>query len=164
MPILKLSLAAAAALLALTASGKTAAQRSGLQSDPNGPVIQIRLAQKTPAPGFSAMKELATDSVFYVAGRDIVSDSDIEYARAERRPGGLVIDVRFTPAGTNRLAEVGRDHRGGRIAILVDSRLVKTVVIADPRALSSGRAQIGLKLPEKDVEEIAESIAARWPE
>lgn len=163
---LMLSLSAVAALLVLGPSGTAFAQERGIQVDPNGPLIQLRLAREAPAPGFRAMQFLASDSVIYVEERDIISDKDIEYAHAVRRPGGLVIiDLRLTREGASRLLEATKAHLRGRMAILVGSRLVTAPVIAGPVGATATRSLlVGLRdLSSEDAGEVMAAVEVRWP-
>lgn len=92
---------------------------SGMSSAGAGqaaPVIQIRLARGSPAPGFQAMRAFRADNLYYVSERVLAADHDIECARAYYRPNQLVITINFTPAASARMGEVSREHLGDRVA------------------------------------------------
>jgi len=96
------------------------------EPDSLAPVIQLRLARETPAPGFVYMDAPPPDTGIYVDERVVVSDEQIAYVRVERRGNDVLLDVRLTPDGAARLAAVTstrfagglgwRDHEPHRIA------------------------------------------------
>jgi hypothetical protein len=77
---------------------------------------------------------------------------------------GLVLDVHLSPQAATRLVEATKEGIGRlQLAVLVNSGLAAASPIVQP--LTSGRrVQIGLDLPVKIAEEVAASIAARWPQ
>jgi hypothetical protein len=155
---------AAAALIALSTAGETLAQGSGGQVAQREPIIQLRFAQDAPALGFVRMEFLAQKGSRYVAERSIVSDDGIERVYVEPTADGLVLDVHFSPEAAARLVDAAREGVGRlQIAVLVKSRLAAAAPIVGP--LSTGRrVAIGVELPRNSVDEIAASIAARWPQ
>ncbi len=135
------------------------------QQDRSTAVIQLRLAQENPAPGFVYMAAVTQDGGFYVAEQSIVTDEDIEEARAFRRGGGLVIDVRLSPDGAARLSEVTSGHIGGRLAVVLASRLISAPVIFSTVGTTSHRhLTLGaLDLPPDLSDEIAAAVSDKWP-
>lgn len=134
------------------------------EPDSLAPVIQLRLARETPAPGFVYMDAPPPDTGIYVDERVVVSDEQIAYVRVERRGNDVLLDVRLTPDGAARLAAVTSENIGGRLATLLDSRVVSAGVIMNPigspdRSIGMG----GLDLPQGVADEIAAAVVARWP-
>jgi hypothetical protein len=133
------------------------------------PLIQLRLVRESPAPGFEYMKAVLSSSSAYVQERSLVSDEDIQLARATRRADGLVIDIRMTHEAASRLREAIREYVGGRIGVLLAGRLVGTpqIVGAPPRGegttvTSQDVLQVGVDLPQEDADQIVAAVAARW--
>src|SRR5712672_3214008 len=85
------------------------------------PLIQLRLARKTPAPGFVLAKSIA-DSTLYVASRIILEDAGIQQARTAATTDGVVLTIRLTRAAT-RLNESTKGHTGWRLAIFASGQL-----------------------------------------
>jgi hypothetical protein len=155
---------AVAALLALSPACRTVAQGSGGNVPRAEPIIELRLAQEAPAPGFVRMEFLGRKGGVYVAERGIVSDDGIEQIHVQRGAGGLLLDVHFSPEGAARLVEATKGGVGQHLAVLAKSRLAGASPIVAPLTVAGRRVTIGLTLPSSAAEEIAASIAARWPQ
>jgi preprotein translocase subunit SecD len=109
-------------------------------------------------------KSTAGDTSFYVADPIIISDEDIQEARATRTDDGLVITVRLTKAAISRLANVTDEHLGERLGVFLDGDLASTPVIAQPLKGSPDRRFVmGFRLSLADADRIAAVVSARWP-
>jgi hypothetical protein len=164
IPRLPLFVLAIAAAIGAWPVGEIVAQSSGGQGAQPAPIIELRLAREASAPGFVRMEFLAQRGGVYVAKGSILSDDDIKHIHVERTAKGLLLDVHYSPEAGARLREataesVGRLH----IAVLIKSRLAIAAPIMSP-AGALGQVTISLDLPPKSAEEIAASIAARWPQ
>jgi preprotein translocase subunit SecD len=157
-------MAGLAALIALSVAGDALSQSSEAPVAPREPIIQLRLAQNEPAPGFVRMELLSGEGAVYVAERSILSDDDIEQVGVHRDGGRMLLDVHYSPAAGARLREATTEGVGRfRIAVLIQSRLINAPPIASPIG-GLGRVTIGGELPPQFAEAVAAKIAARWPQ
>ncbi|MDQ3996883.1 MAG: hypothetical protein M3303_07665 [Gemmatimonadota bacterium] len=157
----RLFTSALAALMALSC-GRQPAQISGAPVAQQKPIIQLRLAQETPGPGFVRMEFLGRKGGVYVAERSIVSDDGIEQVHVQPAADGLLLDVHFSPEGAARLVEATKAGVGLQLAVLAKSRLVAAAPIVEPLTIGR-RVNIGVYAPAESAQAIAASIAARWP-
>jgi hypothetical protein len=164
MPRSTLFMTGVAALIAPAAAGDAVAQSSGGQVALQEPIIQLRLAQDAPAPGFVRMELRSGKGTVYVAERSMVSDDDIERVRVRPTPNGLLLDVHYSPAAGARLLEATTEGVGRlQVAVLIQSRLTAASPIASPVG-GLGRVTIAFDVPPESGKAIAAAIAARWPE
>ena len=134
-----------------------------VQQEPEQALIQLRLARKTPAPGFVLTKSLA-DSTLYVASRIILEDAGIQQARTSVTTDGLVLTIRVTPAAATRLNESTKGHVGWRLAIFVSGQLNGAGVIKHELRVSAGSPiTLAIHLPQPAADQFATAVAARWP-
>jgi len=127
------------------------------------PLIQLRLARKTPAPGFVVTKSIA-DSTLYVASRLILEDAGIQQARTAATTDGVVLTIRLTRAAATRLNESTKGHIGWRLAIFASGQLNSAGVIKQELRVSAGSPiTLAIHLPQPAAEQFAAAVAARWP-
>ena len=126
---------------------------------PNHPIIELRIARTSAAPGY-APRQLA-DTTFYVRDSMLVSDSDIEYADTSWWEGRLVIPIRLTPQAARRLADATKNHIRDRMAIFLDGEFAGDALIV--MAMNGPTLQLEGIGPPTPVHRIAAEISARWP-
>jgi len=140
-----------------------AAHVAGQEPSAHPPLIQLRLARETPAPGFALTKSLA-DSTLYVASRVILEDAGIQQARTSPTTDGVVLTIHVTPQAATRLTESFKGHIGWRLAILVNGQLNGAGVIKQELRISAENpATLAIHLPRAAADEFAAAVAARWP-
>jgi preprotein translocase subunit SecD len=152
---------ALAALVAVSCERASVARISGDPIAHQQPILQLRLAQETPRPGFVRMEFLGRTGGVYVAERSVVSDDGIEHIDVEPTADGLLLDVQFSPEGAARLAEATRAAVGLHLAVLATSRLVGAARIVGPLS-GERRVTMEFHAPPELAQAIAASIAARW--
>ena len=141
-------------------------ERAATPEPAAAPIIELRLARDTPAPGFirasPAFASPEDPEVVYMAETAIVSDADMEHIDADVVPGrGLGLWLQLTPEGAARLSRLTRENIGERLAVLLDSELMITPVIASE--VGGGTMHL-THLPAEFAERMAARIAERWPE
>lgn len=151
-------------LAAMACAAATQAPRIPTDSiNRNEPVIQIRTARLSAAPGHVRMQSAANGAIVYVSQRSIVDDEHIVRAQAYRRSGNLAIEVFFTPDGAARLREATRASVGEHMAVLIAGQLTTAAPVMNPLSLPDGRVTIGIQLNDRTAAEFAALIAAKWP-
>jgi len=139
-----------------------ATQACAQSTNPREVLIELRLARNTAAPGFAAMRSLG-DTTFFVAGRAIVSDSDIVEANTINTHDGLLVRVRLTSSAAARLSAATKRHLGERIAVLTGGKLNGAPVVKGALSATERMLDIALQLPQSDAARFASAVAARWP-
>ena len=126
---------------------------------PNRPIIELRIARTSAAPGY-APRRLA-DTTFYVSDSILVSDSDIQQADTSWWEGRLVVPIRLTSPAAKRFSDRTTSHIGDRMAIFFDGEFTAAVTIMT--AINGPTLQLEGIGPPVPVERIAAEISARWP-
>jgi hypothetical protein len=131
------------------------------------PIIQLRFAQATAAPGFAEVAWLDRDGRAHVAQQVLLSDDGFESVVVDRSPEGLLLCTRVSPEAGARLREATTGAIGRELAVLIDGRVATVAPIMS--AIGSGAPfVIGVPLPGPSREQIADRvtsrIAARWPQ
>jgi preprotein translocase subunit SecD len=164
MPRSVLIVLAAAALFAFSKGDQALAQASGAQLGRQQPIIELRFAHDAPAPGLTYMESVSGKRRVYVEEGNIVSDDGIRRVHAKPTADGLVLDVQFSQEAGARLVDATSRADGRQIAVLINSRLVAAVPVANAFPIGTRRITIGLELPTSAAAATAARIAARWPE
>ena len=126
---------------------------------PNRPIIELRIARTSAAPGY-APRQLA-DTTFYVSDSILVSDSDIQQADTSWWEGRLVVPIRLTPQAAKRFADVTKHHIRDRMAIFLDGQFTGDAIIMT--VINGPTLQLEGIGPPTPVDRIAAEISARWP-
>lgn len=148
------------AIWAIALATSACAQGPGREAS----LIQLRLARNGPAPGFEFMHAPPPLNGVYVDERTVLSDDDIEQARAYVRPNGLVVSIVLTQDGASRLANLTRQHVGDRLAVILDGELVDAPLVVDTTQVAKHRRlQVGVELPDSVAHRLTARLAARWP-
>lgn len=126
-----------------------------------GPATAFAIHLLANGPGIGVV-EAATpkggESV-YVSSERHVSEADVDSARVEETVSGCRIGIRLTPAGTRRLAELTRDHVGGRLAVVLDGKVVMSPTIRSE--ITDGLVTLTGNFTKRRCEEIAQRMSAR---
>jgi preprotein translocase subunit SecD len=135
------------------------------QPGPSHSLIEFRLAQQTPAPGFTVMQAAAgSDSDFYVADSVVMSDTDLVDVQVHRTARGLLLVLHPTHGGASRLNRVTSRNVGKRLAVILGGRLAVAAPIADTSAVPPKLGiDVAADLPDSAAARIAAALAARWP-
>jgi preprotein translocase subunit SecD len=157
--------AAAMALLPLPAMAQ--------QPDSTGPRIEMRHTRESAAPGFVYLKFAYPETAaqthpmagLFVAEDSFWSEADIEAVGGiDITSNGLTLSLVLTPEGSSRLWRATSASIGGRIAILLDSRLLSAPLVASAiGGLPDQVHWVGLQLPLPIAHQTAARIRARWP-
>ena len=101
----------------------------------------------------------------FVAATSFLSEADIETVSGiDITSSGLTLSVVFTPEGSSRLWRATSASIDGRIAILLDSRLLSAPLVASAVGDLPDRTHwVGFQLPLPVAHQTAARIRARWP-
>jgi preprotein translocase subunit SecD len=149
------------AFVAVLVPANAGAQQIG-GANPSTPLFQIRAVQDEFSAGMQRTELSGT--VLFMANEDVVNDSHIEFLTVTRTATGLVLKVQFTEEGAARLRQMSRIQIGKRLGLLIDSRLVSAPRGAGPLELTSRRMDVGLRLPENEVDSVAAALEVRFDE
>ena len=101
--------------------------------------------------------------VVYLARPPLLADHDVTVARAARLSSSeLVLQIHFPSDVGARLMRGTDKHTGGRLAVIVDSRLSQIVHIAAPIG-SGGRLSLNTGLSGLEAARIEQLVRAKWP-
>jgi preprotein translocase subunit SecD len=131
---------------------------------PERSIIELRVARTSPAPGYTQRRSVG-DTSFFLSDAVLVSDSDIEDARAEPTEDAakqtlLIIKLRLTAEAARRVAESTRAHVGDRVGVFLNQQLVAAPPIVGE--VGSG-AHLEIYVgPPAPLDQIAAAVAARW--
>lgn len=143
---------------------------NAVQNRPNEPVqattsvIELRVGRDEPEAGFHMWDE---NGDLYVENRSIVSDLDIEDARASVGTPGLRVELWLTEDGARRLEQATKENVGQRIAVVINGELIAAPRIMEPLRLEALDRHVtfgGADVPTDKARSVAEDIASRWPE
>ena len=125
-------------------------------------LIELRIARRTPAPGF-VLKRSVTDSSFYVQPRVVISDSDVKSAHTAQSTNGLALTIQLSADGASRLNAATKAHVRQRLAVVIQGRLNSAPVIAHAMNLHEDQPiTVAVQLTDNDAKQFAALIAARW--
>jgi|GEM_PF-6985491 len=126
------------------------------------PLIEFRLVHDAPAPG--RMQVEYAGEVVYLDAQPIISDADLREVHPEVLTRGLLVNMRLTPEGARRMARVTAENIGGRMALLLESRVVDMPVIRSPVGSTADVPALAVVgLPDSEAERVAQRISRRWP-
>jgi TonB family protein len=104
----------------------------GLAQGPRAP-LEIRLAEWTPAAGFTAATVDGTKQAIYLEASALVTAQDVSNARVVDAEGGrFYVEVTFREAASARMAQATSAHLGKPVAIVIDGRVVSAPVVRSP--------------------------------
>lgn len=117
--------------------------------------LEVRLVARSQSEGEEVARWF-TGEVLRLEPRAFVDASHVREVHLEERPDGARHIVLYLDAvGTERLAEVTGAHRGRRLAIVVDGRVVVAPTIRT--AITEGEAHLTVG-PEGDIEQVFDAL------
>jgi bla regulator protein blaR1 len=123
-----------------------------------GTSLEVRLAETKPAAGLvEAIVEGSSQRVYLRPGA-VVTGGDVTGARVSDAGGMYTINVTFSDAASNRLAEATKSHQGRPLAILLDGRVIAAPTL---RSIIRGSAVINGDFTRAEAERIAAALAPR---
>ena len=147
-------------LLILAGSCATGTQK-GVQSASPPPMLELRIAHLNSSSDRD--RHQLGDTTYYLARTILLSDADIVSANPDiGQSGELYVDVMYTSTAADRLRSGLTPHIGGRLGLLLESRL---------RLVSHIASAVGTKVPllistgvtGSEAEQLAARIRAKWP-
>lgn len=154
-------LAAAVFLCFVTIQGCTRSGQAGSTQSTPAPFFELRLAYDDSVAG--RIRFEYRDSTVFLAHSAVLSDNDLVAVRPiVRAPGGLVLEVRYRAEAGERLATVSGQHIGGKLALLLGSRL-RNVALIGTSVGERGQLTVATHVTGAEAERIAEYVRTRWP-
>lgn len=141
-----------AAVLVLVAYGCAEKQAASVR-------IEFRLCQMEPAEGLTSMVLAGSGETFYLHDEVVISNADINSAFVTTSNDQPIVVLVLTPAGDKRFARATRENVWGRMAILIDDRLLSAPVIR--AEISGGKAVLAGNFSEAEAHRIAKGIVGR---
>jgi hypothetical protein len=120
--------------------------------------LEIRLASTTPVEGWIAATEPATDQDLYLSPEVALSNADVARAWPDVSGGEPCVGLLLTPEGTQKLAILTRNHKGERLAFVIDNGVVTAPCIA--AEIRGGRALIHGNFSVEAARAVAAGITA----
>jgi preprotein translocase subunit SecD len=153
----------AAALMSVLGREAQSQITSGAPALP--PILELRLASATPAPGFTTRHESPggdQPKVLFLAPRSLVSDTDLVRARTSPAAEGIVVEIAVSDAAAARLREATGNNIGKYVATFARGRFGGAAVIMN--AIPRGNtATVALTLTPAAADSVRSLVAARWP-
>lgn len=97
-----------------------------------GPRLEIRLAERTPGPGLTAMTVAGSGERVYLHDTPLATQADVTNARAIDLGGSFGVSVSFAPPASERMARETAGHMGRPVAILLDGSVIAAVTVRAP--------------------------------
>jgi hypothetical protein len=117
--------------------------------------LQMRWVRDTPSADTESMTLAARgrSETLNVEKTVLLDQSALLSVEALHRATGSQIALQFTASGTQRFAEVTREGKGRRLAIIIDGRVQSAPVIQ--AEISAGRAEISGNLTHEEADDLA---------
>jgi TonB family protein len=93
--------------------------------------LEIRLAERAPAPGLSEAVASGSGERLYLHP-PLVTGENVASARVVGSAQGPVVEVTFTAQAASRLRTATQAHVGKPVAVVIDDRVVAAPVLRDP--------------------------------
>ncbi|HZI80620.1 MAG TPA: TonB family protein [Vicinamibacterales bacterium] len=123
-----------------------------------GSSLEVRLAETQPAPGLVETVVPSSNQRIYLRPGAVVTGADVTSARVADTGGVYSINVTFSAAASNRLAEATKIHLGRPVAILLDGRVLAAPTL---RSIIRGSAVITGDFTRGEAERIAAGLTPR---
>jgi TonB family protein len=121
-----------------------------------GTSLEVRLAEEQAAAGLVEAVVQGSDRRVYLRPGPVVTGTDVTSARVANVGGTYSINVTFSTAASNRLAEATKIHLGRPMAILLDGRVIAAPTL---RSIVRGSAVITGDFTRAEAEQIAAGLA-----
>ena len=128
-------------------------------TDESPAVAEFRLAEDVPANDLIEAKIAGTDERVFLHKTAVATSKDIAEASVVLDDVGRpAIAITFTDDGSKKMADVTQNHRGKRLAILVDGQVINA-----PRILVQivKKAQVTGNFSKKEANRISKALAAK---
>jgi preprotein translocase subunit SecD len=126
--------------------------------------IELRIAEKLPAPGLTTGLVYGESDTVYLHSRVEISNAQIARAETVEKEEGLVLQFWFTGEGLKRLATMSAENIGNSLAILINSEVFSAPAIVqavDPSPDIPG--QVRVRLAREQAQQLARAVAHTWP-
>ena len=120
--------------------------------------LEVRLAEAQPAPGLVEAVVQGSNQRIYLRPGPVVTGGDVTSARVADAGGMFSVNVTFSAAASNRLAEATKIHLGRPVAILLDGRVISALTL---RSVIRGSAVISGDFTRAQAERIANGLSPR---
>ena len=131
---------------------------AGKQMEQTPVTLEFRAGESSPRESFTEMVVWGTDQTVYLSEQVALTHQDVESASASQGTSGPQIEVVFTKAGAQKLAEVTRKGLMKPLGIVIDGRLVSAPVVK--AEILGGRAMITGSFSAEEAKRLATGIAA----
>ena len=149
------------ALLLILAGACATVTQKRAQSTALPPVLELRIAHRDSSSDRD--RHQRGDTTYYLSRTILLSDADIVSANPHiAQTGELYLDVTYTRSAADRLRSGLTSHIGGRLALLLESRLRAVVHIASAIGSNVSLA-INTGVTGSEAEQLAARVRARWP-
>ena len=118
--------------------------------------LEFRFAETTPAEGLQEMIIDGSGERFYLHDEVLITNDDISFALVVSLQGRSMVELTFTEAGSQKLAQLTQDNIGKRVGMLIDGKLVTAPIIRAP--LLEGTAVINGDFSDEEADRIATGI------
>jgi hypothetical protein len=124
------------------------------------PFFALRIAYEDSAQGRSRFEYKG--ATIFLAQPALLSDDDLIAVTPNAHPeSGLLLRVRYRPEVGQRIAAVSAQHVGGKLALVLGSRVRDVAVIMEP--VGEGPLDVGTSITGGEAEQIAAYVRTRWP-
>jgi hypothetical protein len=125
------------------------------------PIVQFRLVDDTGAKNGDAMKMPVSEDTINVMQEVLLSEADVASAKAVADAGAWHVELRLTPKGAERFAEVTQKNLNRRLAIVFKGQLLSAPLIRS--RIAGGVAMITARFTEQEARALAEAITQALP-
>jgi preprotein translocase subunit SecD len=119
-------------------------------------IVEIRLARKTPSPGFSEAAPSRFPQKVFLANRPLFTQRDFAGAKVAQTGSGVALLLSFTPQAAKRLAAFTRKSRGRELALLLDGRILCVTAVGEP--ITDGEMALVTDMAYSDAKAVAEAL------
>jgi preprotein translocase subunit SecD len=124
------------------------------------PKFEVRRAEAKPAEGLTEAAVAGTSEKVYLHKDVALTAKDVAGAAVTRDgAGNPAVGVTFTEEGTKKFAKLTEEHKGKRLAILVEGKVISAPVINDK--VTGGKAMISGRFTKEEVEKLAKAISGK---
>jgi preprotein translocase subunit SecD len=124
-----------------------------------GPVsLELRIVEEAPGEGLAAMTMSAwgRSETFYAHSEVLMTGDDVASAAITEWQGHPAVEMKFTEAGGERLAQITGGNVGKRMGMIVDGKLMAAPVIR--AQISGGVAVINGEFTDEEARRVAAGL------
>jgi preprotein translocase subunit SecD len=124
------------------------------------PKFEVRRAEAKPAEGLTEATVAGTTEKVYLHKDVALTAKDVAGAEVTRDgAGNPAVGVTFTEEGTRKFARLTGEHKGKRLAILVEGKVISAPVVNDK--IPGGKAEITGRFTREQAEKLARAISGK---